>query len=190
MENIWQIVFIAWVVVFIIMTKLWYLGKKIHNYAIVDVGWAFSLVAIAFVYYVLGEGFIARKAIIMFMVFFWGFRLSSYLAIRVLSHGEDARYTAFRKDYGEAVDRKFFTNIFQFQGLLDIILSIPFLIICTNPAIDIHPLEYFGLGLFLFAVIGETAADFQLSQFKSDSANKGKTCKVGLWNYSRHPNYF
>jgi steroid 5-alpha reductase family enzyme len=85
MENIWQIVFIAWVVVFIIMTKLWYLGKKIHNYAIVDVGWAFSLVAIAFVYYVLGEGFIARKAIIMFMVFFWGFRLSSYLAIRVLT---------------------------------------------------------------------------------------------------------
>lgn len=190
MENIWFMVFIAWVVVFIIMTKLWYLGKKIHNYAIVDVGWAFSLVAIAFVYYVLGEGFIARKAIIMFMVFFWGFRLSSYLAVRVLSHGEDARYTAFRKDYGDAVDRKFFTNIFQFQGLLDIILSIPFLIICSNPDINIHPLEYIGLTVFLFAVIGETAADFQLSQFKADTANKGKTCKVGLWNYSRHPNYF
>ena len=76
MDNIWLMVFIAWVVVFVIMTKLWYFGKKIKNYAIVDVGWAFSLVAITFVYYFLGEGFIARKSIIMFMVFFWGFRLT------------------------------------------------------------------------------------------------------------------
>ncbi len=76
MDNIWLMVFIAWVVVFVIMTKLWYFGKKIKNYAIVDVGWAFSLVAITFVYYFLGEGFIARKSIIMFMVFFWGFRLA------------------------------------------------------------------------------------------------------------------
>ena len=43
MDNIWLMVFIAWVVVFVIMTKLWYFGKKIKNYAIVDVGWAFHL---------------------------------------------------------------------------------------------------------------------------------------------------
>lgn len=46
---------------------------------------------------------------------FWGFRLSSYLAVRVLSHGEDARYTAFRKDYGDAVDRKFLQIYFSFK---------------------------------------------------------------------------
>lgn len=185
-----HIVFTAWVVVFLIMTALWYLGKNIQNYAIVDVGWAFSLVAICFVYYILCDGYAPRKSIIMFMVFFWGFRLSSYLAVRVLSHGEDARYTAFRKDYGDSVDRKFFTNIFQFQGLLDIILSIPFVVIASNQDINIHPFEYIGLILFLIAVLGESVADFQLSQFKANPSNKGKTCQVGLWNYSRHPNYF
>lgn len=45
-------------------------------------------------------------------------------------------------------------------------------------------------GLRLIAVIGEGIADWQLSAFKKDPVNRGKICDVGLWNYSRHPNYF
>jgi len=33
-------------------------------------------------------------------------------------------------------------------------------------------------------------ADAQLAKFKRIAANRGKVCRVGLWNYSRHPNYF
>jgi steroid 5-alpha reductase family enzyme len=40
------------------------------------------------------------------------------------------------------------------------------------------------------AWIGESAADFQLMYFKSKPANHGVICQVGLWKYSRHPNYF
>jgi steroid 5-alpha reductase family enzyme len=42
----------------------------------------------------------------------------------------------------------------------------------------------------MIAVGGEALADFQLHRFKADPANRGKTCRAGLWNYSRHPNYF
>ena len=38
--------------------------------------------------------------------------------------------------------------------------------------------------------MGEALADAQLKRFKKNAANKGKVCDVGLWNYSRHPNYF
>jgi steroid 5-alpha reductase family enzyme len=39
-------------------------------------------------------------------------------------------------------------------------------------------------------MLGESVADAQLNRFRANPANKGKTCRVGLWNFSRHPNYF
>ncbi|MGH8164637.1 MAG: DUF1295 domain-containing protein, partial [Rhodanobacteraceae bacterium] len=40
------------------------------------------------------------------------------------------------------------------------------------------------------SVFGETIADRQLARFRANPANDGKTCREGLWRYSRHPNYF
>jgi steroid 5-alpha reductase family enzyme len=59
-----------------------------------------------------------------------------------------------------------------------------------NPQPRLSPLEWAGLSLWVVALLGETAADAELKRFKADPANKGKTCRKGLWNYSRHPNYF
>ncbi len=192
MSDVLQIVGYGWLSVFIFMSILWYIGKEIQNYAIVDVGWTVSLVLICAVYFYLGNGWFERKLLILGMVGFWGIRLGGYLLFtRIIGgHGEDERYKAFRKDYGDSVDRKFFTNIFQFQGLLDVVLSIPYLLICLNPEEGFQTLEYVGLGVFVIAVLGEGLADNQLHRFKKDPANKGKNCEVGLWNYSRHPNYF
>src|SRR4029077_9430738 len=39
-------------------------------------------------------------------------------------------------------------------------------------------------------ITGETVADAQLARWKREPANKGHVCNVGLWAYSRHPNYF
>jgi steroid 5-alpha reductase family enzyme len=50
--------------------------------------------------------------------------------------------------------------------------------------------DYAGIIVWLIAVIGETTADRQLARFRSKPENQGKTCRIGLWNYSRHPNYF
>lgn len=192
MVEVLKLVGYGWLAVFLFMTILWYIGKKIENYAIVDVGWTISLVLICVVYFVLGEGWLYRKILILGMVGFWGIRLGGYLLFtRILGgHGEDERYKAFRSDYGDAVDRKFYTNVFQFQGILDVVLSIPYLIICMNPVEGFGILEYVGLGVFSIGVIGEAVADNQLHSFKKNSENKGKNCEVGLWYYSRHPNYF
>ena len=40
------------------------------------------------------------------------------------------------------------------------------------------------------AIAGEGLSDWQLQTFKANPANKGGINDVGLWRFSRHPNYF
>jgi cyclopropane-fatty-acyl-phospholipid synthase len=47
-----------------------------------------------------------------------------------------------------------------------------------------------GLIIFIGSGLGVHLADKQLWQFRATPLNKGKTCQIGLWRYSRHPNYF
>ncbi|MCX8000870.1 MAG: DUF1295 domain-containing protein, partial [Leptospiraceae bacterium] len=167
-------------------------GKQKNNYTIVDVGWTLGLVIMAWVFYFFCIGSWEKRILITSLVSFWGIRLGSHLFItRILKgHKEDERYASFREDYGDKVHRKFFTNIFQFQALLDVILSIPFFLIANNPKVEFEVLEIAGVILFILAFAGESLADYQLNQFKKDPSNQGKNCEVGLWYYSRHPNYF
>jgi steroid 5-alpha reductase family enzyme len=59
-----------------------------------------------------------------------------------------------------------------------------------NPAPGPTPLDALGGAILLVAILGEGLADAQLRAFARDPANTGKVCDVGLWGWSRHPNYF
>jgi len=40
------------------------------------------------------------------------------------------------------------------------------------------------------SLLGNGLADRQLDRWRGNPSNHGKTCRAGLWNWSRHPNYF
>ena len=42
----------------------------------------------------------------------------------------------------------------------------------------------------LIALVGESTSDNQLKTFLCKTERRGHVCKIGLWRYSRHPNYF
>jgi steroid 5-alpha reductase family enzyme len=83
-----------------------------------------------------------------------------------------------------------FLLFFQFQALLCVLLSAPFLLAAIERRPLLSAIEYAGTALWLVAWVGEMVADAQLANFKRNPANRGITCRVGLWRYSRHPNYF
>ncbi|RYZ63595.1 MAG: DUF1295 domain-containing protein, partial [Proteobacteria bacterium] len=56
--------------------------------------------------------------------------------------------------------------------------------------VAVNALEIVGVCLFIAGLLGETVADRQLKNFVRERDNRGLVCEVGLWNYSRHPNYF
>jgi len=174
----------------LIMFVMWLISVRIRNAGIVDVGWAFGLVLLALWYAWDGSGFSARRWVLAGMVAFWGFRLGVHLLQRISREPEDGRYQQLRRDWhGNNVNLRFFF-FFQAQALLDIVLSLPMLIAALNPTPQITVLEYLGIVLWLVAVIGESIADAQLAAFKRNAEHRGKVCRNGLWNYSRHPNYF
>ncbi len=172
------------------MLLLWVIHLLIKNAGIVDVGWAAGLGLLAACYAITGPGYVARKWMIAAMVGIWSLRLASYLLFtRVIGKPEDGRYVQLREDWQNNIPVRFLF-FFEFQALLDVALSIPFLLACLNARAPLGPAEYVGAGIWLAAMAGEALADQQLNNFKKNPANKGKTCDVGLWKYSRHPNYF
>ena len=64
-----------------------------------------------------------------------------------------------------------------------------FLPIFNNPN-PLGIIDFTGIILWLIAFTGEASADKQLRDFKKLPENKFKVCRVGFWDYSRHPNYF
>ena len=172
-----------------LMFVLWLIHLAIRNASIVDPGWAIGTASTAAIYGALGPGLLLRRQLIAAMAVFWGIRLALHLLGRIVGHPEEGRYVQLRQEWGSRVELKFLA-FFLFQAALCVILSAPFLAAAMNPAPELSLLEYAGLGLFAAAVIGESVADWQLNRFKSKPASKGKTCREGLWRYSRHPNYF
>ncbi|WCL47624.1 DUF1295 domain-containing protein [Leptospira sp. GIMC2001] len=174
------------------MVLFWSWGRSRNNYGVIDVGWGLVIAAIVGVYAYLSDANLNARLLLFILVAIWGFRLAIFLFFTRIQpgHAEDKRYNAFRADYGDAVHRKFFTNVFLFQGLLALILTAPFLALFIYADSDPGCLAYAGVVLFIVGQLGETIADNQLSSFIKDKSNKGQVCKKGLWKYTRHPNYF
>lgn len=167
------------------------LARKMDNYGIVDVAWSYAFAPLGAFYAVAAGGWLPRRLLIGLMAGLWSVRLGTHLYQRVMSHHpeEDGRYQQLRRDWAQGFARRMF-NFFQMQALSVVVLGIPFLLIAVNPSVGFHPLEVAGVTVWFIALAGESLADGQLRAFKRDRANRGKVCRVGLWHYSRHPNYF
>jgi steroid 5-alpha reductase family enzyme len=173
-----------------LMLILWLLHFPMHNAAIVDVGWAGGLALLGALYAAIGDGWETRRVAIGAMTVIWGLRLALYLLFtRVIGHPEEGRYVQLRHNWKTNIPLRFLF-FFEFQAILCVVLSAPFLLSSGNATPAFSALEYAGMAIWVIAIAGEITADQQLKRFKADPANRGKTCRVGLWNLSRHPNYF
>lgn len=174
-----------------LMALIWGIAVRIGNAGIVDIAWSAGFAPIAIFFAFSANGYDLRRIMIALLVSLWSLRLGGYLYVRVMSHHpkEDRRYADLRRSWGEHTNRRMFW-FFEMQALLLALLSVPGLLICLNPQPHLHWLELTGSVIWAIAIIGESLADRQLHRFRSDAANRGAVCEVGLWHYSRHPNYF
>jgi steroid 5-alpha reductase family enzyme len=109
------------------------------------------------------------------------------LLLRLRHEREDGRYAYMRQAIGDNQAKWY--AFFLFQAGLTVLFSLPFWVAANNIAASMTWLLV-GVAIWLLSIGGESIADRQLAAFRTDPANKGKVCDIGLWRYSRHPNYF
>ena len=178
----------VWLASAIVMTVAWYFSMRVKNVGYVDVVWAGLMAAAAVLVGYEGVGSDLPRALVAFLGGIWGARLCIHLLKRVMHEPEDGRYQALRATWNGSPAKFFF--FFQMQALIVVLFSIPFYAAASRYAGALCGWSIAAIVVWLISVFGEYLADRQLATFRADPNNKGKTCRAGLWAYSRHPNYF
>src|ERR1700756_4707804 len=131
-----------------LMFALWIIHLLIRNAGIADVGWAAALAILALFYGFEGPGYYARKWAIACMAGFWGLRLAAYLFVsRIAGKSEEGRYSQLRREWKTHLPLRFLF-FFEFQALLTVVLSLPFLVASLNTRAPLGKLEKTGAGIW------------------------------------------
>lgn len=180
---------IAIVIIYLVlqMCFMWLVYRLLKNPSVVDTSWSIGLMISGLIY--LGSvAMTSRNLMVSALLTLWALRLAGYLwYTRVYRGHVDKRYNELSNNWKINKSLGFFLN-FQLQGLLIFIISFLFYLISNFRSPNLTLIDSLAIVIVLVGIIGETIADLQLSQFKNK--HKGAVCNVGLWNYSRHPNYF
>jgi len=126
-----------------------------------------------------------RATLVAAMVMVWAVRLASFLFLRISKSGKDGRFDDIKTRPLR------FLLAWTLQGLWVLVTAGAALAIITGGVRE--PLGAVGIAGIVIWAIGmliEIIADRQKSAFKADPDNDGKFIDVGLWSWSRHPNYF
>lgn len=182
---------IAWVGIALLLGVTFLVARRLDNYGIVDAVWALLFTPVVLWYALAFEERGVREVILVLMTALWSLRLGVHLAFRIAAAHpeEDWRYRQLRDEWGERFNGRMF-GFYQVQGILALVLTTPWLLAAADPRGGLGWWELAGVVLFGLAIGGEALADWQLRRFKRGGPSRGEVCRLGLWRFSRHPNYF
>lgn len=184
MKPLWWVLLYA----VVIMSWGWVWQRRHQNIGVVDVLWAKGVAAGALLLAWLGDGAHAPRIALAVLGGLWGSRLAWHLWQRVRHEDEDGRYQYLRQHWHGHQGKIY--GFFIAQAWLVVLFALPFAAVAANPQEGFSGWIAAAIAMWLLSVGGEAMADRQLARFRANPANKGHTCREGLWRYSRHPNYF
>lgn len=167
-----------------LMLVAWSIYYKDKNPGIVDVFWGLSILS-AGSFYLVYPIWQADFTIPLALLVVWGLRLSLFLFLtRFAKKIVEKRYDQLSHKWQNKTLG--FLYHFLFQAILAWLIAIPFYFISHQNFSS--PVVFIGYLLVILGVIGESLADKAL--YTHRQKHKKAVCEVGLWKYSRHPNYF
>jgi steroid 5-alpha reductase family enzyme len=174
------------------MAAAWAVQRLSGNSGWIDTIWTFSLGTVGAAAALAPEPGMprhSRQVLVAVLIASWSLRLGLHILRRTRASEDDPRYRKMMTDWGRAAPSKLF-RFLQIQAAVSLLLCAALLLAARNPAPVDRAVDAIALVIFCTGVIGEAVADAQLRRFKARPENGGQICDVGLWRWSRHPNYF
>ena len=126
-----------------------------------------------------------RATLVAAMVMAWSLRLATFLFLRISKSGSDSRFDEIKQQPLQ------FFMAWTLQGLWVLLTAAAALAVITGGTrVPLGIVGSIGIAVWVAGILIEIVADRQKSRFKDDPDNEGKFIDVGLWAWSRHPNYF
>lgn len=182
-------------VVTLFFLVLYFIGTKTKNDSILDTFWGVSFLIPLWISFLLNIEFSWYKVTMLVLVNIWGLRLAIHIFTRNKKRGEDKRYIEIKKKFSpKFYNLRRYLQLYLVQQLLMLIIASPYVFIFTftNATNYVNTLYYVGLAVWIIGFGFESIADMQLKKYiKNRNKNPEiKVLNVGLFKYSRHPNYF
>ena len=127
----------------------------------------------------------ARSVLLLLIVVVWAVRLGTFLFGRIRATGSDERFDNIKPSFAR------FLLAWTLQGSW-VSFSLAAALAAITSEIRQQPGLFAGIGMLVW-LLGfgiEVVADWQKSRFRAAPANRGRFINIGLWSWSRHPNYF
>ena len=181
---------------FVVCIPIWKTGRMSY----VDIGWPWGVALIGLITYCQINTITLSKTLIITAYILIGSRMGLG-ALKMWSMGllkkEFPRYE-YQKIRWEKSNKTNTGLAMQVealsQGLANAsFLAIPIFLISVSTLTQISPLEIIGFTIFILSLALETVADYQKLSFLREMKSQNKknmVCDIGLWKYTRHPNYF
>jgi steroid 5-alpha reductase family enzyme len=126
-----------------------------------------------------------RQIVLTALVVLWALRLAGFLLYRILLWGEDRRFDDTRDNLAKLA------IFWAFQAVWVWTVSLPLTILnASSGSPQLGPSDFIGWTILLVGLVLESVADMQKLWFKQDPQSRGRWIDVGVWRWSRHPNYF
>ena len=181
---------------FVVCIPIWKTGRMSY----VDIGWPWGVALIGLITYCQLNTITLSKTLVITAYILIGSRMGLG-ALKMWSMGllkkEFPRYE-YQKIRWEKSNKTNTGLAMQVealsQGLANAsFLAIPIFLISVSPSTQLSPLEIIGFTIFILSIVFETIADYQKLKFLKEMKRQNKknmVCDIGLWKYTRHPNYF
>jgi steroid 5-alpha reductase family enzyme len=182
-------------VLFLFVAVIPFLKTKRVSY--VDIAWPFGVALIGAQILLMGDADLMRRGLVGGIYLFIGLRMGIGAVFMgkttgVIFKTEFPRYKYRRMLLEASKSKHINTHLLaeiMAQGFANMtVLALPGFLMAINPDVGISGIEIVGAIILVMAYCLESLADGQKMLFIS--RNSSGVCNIGLWKYSRHPNYF